>query len=379
MRIGQSHSWLPLGLTPDESAVSPIMSARSTSPGRAYSYGSDEESEQRVPLKHQHHLPPQQQQQQQGGLHHHMLHHHHPHPQQDRVVYDPPWEHINFDQQMRSAQHNQQQNQQQQQRLGSSGGPTTTSESDEDNNRHMQRYSQADSLTTFGFVVAMVPITTKASCAIQGHDHLKPAVPVCLFSRRDLLSTAHDRFRRAEGESILEHQLIAAVDLAMRLRDCCRRALWRRLGDTRRPTGQTETSDILALKTLPFIRTRILVHPRGLCDNAWKHGERCFGNPSVLCPICLILIARAPRTLPMPPPTFPPPPPPPLEDIPQRSPAAVTRQRLGAAYSMGLGSRPAAQHKHVSWIHQIVSEPGCWFHKLQILAWSIRASAGQSL
>ena len=29
----------------------------------------------------------------------------------------------------------------------------------------------------------------------------------------------------------------------------------------------------------------------------------------------------------MPPPTFPPPPPPPLEDIPQRSPAPVTRQR----------------------------------------------------
>ncbi|XP_012946535.1 uncharacterized protein LOC106014054, partial [Aplysia californica] len=71
-----------LGLTPDESSVSPIMPSNPSSSrqgstrsaGRAYSYGSDEEAEARVPLQGRpagaaHHQPPpptpQQQQQQQ--------------------------------------------------------------------------------------------------------------------------------------------------------------------------------------------------------------------------------------------------------------------------------------------------------------------------
>lgn len=86
----------------------------SRSGGRAYSYGSDDESEARVPLQGR---PSIYQQQRPMPAHQH--------PQHEHVVYDPPWDHINFDQ-MRSAHRTAQ-----------------TSESDEDNRHALQRYSQA--------------------------------------------------------------------------------------------------------------------------------------------------------------------------------------------------------------------------------------------
>lgn len=131
------------GLTPDESAVSPIMpsnpapsrSGSTRSAGRAYSYGSDEDAEARVPLQgrpavQQASIQPQQQQQlQQRPQHSHqhpqLQQQQHHLPQNDHVVYDPPWDHINLEQ-IRSAHRSAQ-----------------TSESDEDNRHALQRYSQA--------------------------------------------------------------------------------------------------------------------------------------------------------------------------------------------------------------------------------------------
>ncbi|XP_059169179.1 teneurin-m-like isoform X2 [Physella acuta] len=112
-----------LGLTPNEHAVSPIMPTNQSTPkqnsrsgGRAYSYGSDDESEARVPLQGRPSIYQQQQRPMPA------------HPQHEHVVYDPPWDHINFDQ-MRSAHRTAQ-----------------TSESDEDNRHALQRYSQAGTL-----------------------------------------------------------------------------------------------------------------------------------------------------------------------------------------------------------------------------------------
>jgi len=125
-----------VGLTPDEHAVSPLVPSSTAggpppppgppgppgpAPGpgpsnracRAYSYGSDEETEpmvarSAVPLLQQGRPPVQL---------------------PDRVVYDPPWDQINFEQ----ARHRP---------------PHATSESDEDNRHAQQRYSHAGRLAS---------------------------------------------------------------------------------------------------------------------------------------------------------------------------------------------------------------------------------------
>ncbi|KAK7495239.1 hypothetical protein BaRGS_00013421, partial [Batillaria attramentaria] len=110
-------------LTPDEHAVSPLLPATSAGPPppyerpgpsqrapRAYSYGSDEEvdavASRSAPLLQQGRAP----------------------IQHDRVVYDPPWDQINFEQ-VRPRPH-------------------ATSESDEDNRHAQQRYSHAGTVPT---------------------------------------------------------------------------------------------------------------------------------------------------------------------------------------------------------------------------------------
>ncbi|KAL8622246.1 hypothetical protein ACOMHN_043769 [Nucella lapillus] len=136
-----------LGLTPDEHAVSPLgpsavaggvpppLEPTQVSSGppptgrapRAYSYGSEEEADQREPAMVSRSAVP-------------LLHQGRPLP--DRVVYDPPWDQINFEH--AHAQHR----------------PLHSAESDEDNRLAAQhRYSHAATLPMSGGGAPLPPPT----------------------------------------------------------------------------------------------------------------------------------------------------------------------------------------------------------------------------
>ncbi|XP_076467550.1 teneurin-3-like isoform X4 [Babylonia areolata] len=150
-----------LGLTPDEHAVSPLLAPSTSlggggggsggpSPGitssgqnqplratRAYSYGSEEESETSAMISRSAAAAAAPASALQQGK-----------PLPDRVVYDPPWDQISFQQQARALQH-------------SAVAAMPPSESDEDNNnrlaqqqqqQHHHRYSHAGTLPMSGGV-----------------------------------------------------------------------------------------------------------------------------------------------------------------------------------------------------------------------------------